>query len=266
MKAQVRELLGPSGPLARTLSGYEERPGQLAMAEAVERALRDERVVLCEAGTGTGKTLAYLLPALLSGKKVVVSTATRALQEQIFFKDIPLVARAFGLEPRVALMKGVSNYLCRRRFQEFRRSADSVRPGFSRSLAVVESWVNETHTGDLGELAALAEDDAVRLEVGSSSDTRIGPSCQYYEDCFVTQMKREAAAAQLVVVNHHLFFADIALRGPHPARVLPDYDAVVFDEAHQLEDVATEFFSVRISSGGDMVRALPTVAWTWRCR
>ena len=248
MKAEVRELLGPGGPLAHTLSGYEERPGQLAMAEAVERALRDERVVLCEAGTGTGKTLAYLLPALLSGKKVVVSTATRALQEQIFFKDIPLVARAFGIEPRVALMKGVSNYLCRRRFQEFRKSAESVRPGFARSLAVVQSWVQDTQTGDLGELAALSEDDAVRLEVASSSDTRIGPSCEHYEECFVTQMKREAAAAQLVVVNHHLFFADIALRGPHPARVLPDYDAVVFDEAHQLEDVATEFFSVRISS------------------
>lgn len=218
------------------------------MAEAVERALGEERLVLCEAGTGTGKTLAYLLPALLSGKKVVVSTATRALQEQIFFKDVPLVARAFGLEPRVALMKGVGNYLCRRRFEEFRRSPESVRPAFARSLGAVEAWVKETHSGDLGELASLAEDDVVRLEVASSSDTRIGPSCQYFEECFVTRMKREAMAAQLIVVNHHLFFADIALRGPHPARVLPDYDAVVFDEAHQLEDVATEFFSVRISS------------------
>lgn len=246
--SRVRELLGPNGPLARSLPGYEERPGQLAMAEAVERALGDERIVLCEAGTGTGKTLAYLLPALLSGKKVVVSTATRALQEQIYFKDVPLVARAFGLEPRVALMKGVSNYLCRRRFEEFRRSPESVRPAFARSLGVVESWVSETHSGDLGELASLPEDDAVRLEVSSSSDTRIGPSCQYFDECFVTRMKREAMGAQLIVVNHHLFFADIALRGPHPARVLPDYDAVVFDEAHQLEDVATEFFSVRISS------------------
>jgi ATP-dependent DNA helicase DinG len=218
------------------------------MAEAVERAILEDRIVLCEAGTGTGKTLAYLLPALLSGKKVVVSTATRALQEQIFFKDVPLVARAFGLEPRVALMKGVSNYLCRRRFEEFRRSPESARPGFARSLGVVESWVRETHSGDLGELASLSEDDAVRLEIASSSDTRIGPSCQHFEECFVTRMKREAMGAQLIVVNHHLFFADIALRGPHPARVLPDYDAVVFDEAHQLEDVATEFFSVRISS------------------
>lgn len=244
------------------LSGYEERPGQLAMAEAVERALSAERVVLCEAGTGTGKTLAYLLPALLSGRKVIISTATRALQEQIYFKDVPLVAAAFGLQPRVALMKGVGNYLCRRRFAEFRHSANALRPGFARGLGAVEAWVADTETGDLSELASLAEDDPVRLEVASSSDTRIGSACEHYNECFVTRMKREAEAAQVVVVNHHLFFADIALRGPHPARVLPDYEAVIFDEAHQLEDVATEFFSVRISSVriermlGDLERAL----------
>lgn len=242
------ELLGPKGPLARELPGYEERPGQAAMASAVERALRDDRVVLCEAGTGTGKTLAYLLPALLSGRKVIVSTATRALQEQIFFKDLPLVARAFGLSPRVALLKGVSNYLCRRRYSEFRLSAESIRPGHAESLRTVESWQRETETGDLAELAGLSEQDLVRLEVASSSDTRVGASCEHFEDCFVTRAKREAEEAQLVVVNHHLFFADLALRGPHPARVLPDYEAVVFDEAHQLEDVATEFFSVRVSS------------------
>lgn len=243
----IRSLFGPDGPLSRALPGYAERSGQGAMAEAVERALRDDRVVLCEAGTGTGKTLAYLLPALLSGRKVVVSTATRALQEQIFFKDLPLVARAFGLSPRVALLKGVSNYLCRRRYDEFRASAESLRPVHAESLATVESWVRKTESGDLAELAGLPEQDPVRLEIASSSDTRIGPPCVHYEDCFVTRAKREAEAAQLVVVNHHLFFADLALRGPHPARVLPDYEAVIFDEAHQLEDVATQFFSVRVS-------------------
>jgi ATP-dependent DNA helicase DinG len=246
--SRVRELLGPDGPLARALDGYELRSGQLAMAEAIERGLEEQRVVLCEAGTGTGKTLAYLLPALLSGRKVIISTATRALQEQIYFKDIPLVARAFGLQPQVALMKGVSNYLCRRRFSEFMNSAESLRPGHAASVTAAQSWLAETETGDLGELSALREDDPVRLEIASSSDTRVGAACPHFEECFVTRMKREAEAAQLVVVNHHLFFADLALRGPHPARVLPDYDAVVFDEAHQIEDVATEFFSVRISS------------------
>ncbi|MFO7178752.1 MAG: ATP-dependent DNA helicase [Pseudomonadota bacterium] len=244
----LRELFGPRGPFASELGAYEERPGQLAMAEAVERALREDRLLLCEAGTGTGKTLAYLVPALLSGRKVVVSTATRALEEQIVSKDIPIACRALGIEPRIALMKGVSNYLCRRRHAEFVKSPESLRPGYARSFAQVQSFVAETETGDLSELAGLPEDDPVRLEVASSTDTRIGSACSYYDECFVTRMKREAEAAQLVVVNHHLFFADVALRGPHPARVLPDYDAVVFDEAHQLEDIATEFFSVRVSS------------------
>jgi ATP-dependent DNA helicase DinG len=260
--SRVRELLGPSGPLAQALDGYEERPGQMEMAEAVERAFRDDCLVLCEAGTGTGKTLAYLLPALLSGKKVIVSTATRALQEQIYFKDLPLVAQAFGLVPRAALMKGLGNYVCKRRLAEFEANPESLRPGYARSLRTLKAWVEQTESGDLAELATLPEDDPLRLEVASSSETRVGPPCPHYDTCFVTRMKREAEAAQLIVVNHHLFFADIALRGPHPARVLPDYEAVVFDEAHQIEDVATDFFSLRVSNVrvarllGDVTRLL----------
>jgi ATP-dependent DNA helicase DinG len=217
------------------------------MAGAVEQALKNDRVLLCEAGTGTGKTLAYLVPAILSGKKVVISTATRALQEQIFASDLPLIQRALGLAPRAALMKGISNYLCRRRYAEFQVSPESLRPRHARSLENVAAWVRETETGDLAELAGIAEDDPIRFEIGSSSDTRLGAACDHYEACFVTQMRRDAEAARLVVVNHHLFFADLALRGPHPGRVIPDYDAVIFDEAHQLEDVATEFFGIRVS-------------------
>jgi ATP-dependent DNA helicase DinG len=217
------------------------------MADAVERALAEERVVLCEAGTGTGKTLAYLVPALLSGKKVVVSTATRALQEQIFFKDLPLAQRILDAPVEVTLMKGLGNYLCRRRWEELQRSEDATRPGMAGAIRTVKAWVEETETGDLGELAALREDDPTRLAVASSSETRLGQSCQYFDSCFVTRMRREADAARLVVVNHHLFFADLALRGPHPGHVLPDYDAVIFDEAHQLEDIATEFFGLRVS-------------------
>jgi ATP-dependent DNA helicase DinG len=217
------------------------------MADAVERALLEERIVLCEAGTGTGKTLAYLVPALLSGKKVVISTATRALQEQIFFKDLPLAQQILGLPVQATLMKGLGNYLCRRRFQEFLKSEEAARPGRARAIDTVRAWIEETETGDLGELAALREDDPTRLAIASSSETRLGQPCQYFDSCFVTRMRREAEAARLVVVNHHLFFADLALRGPHPGHVLPDYDAVVFDEAHQLEDIATEFFGVRVS-------------------
>jgi ATP-dependent DNA helicase DinG len=244
----VPRLLGPEGPLAAALPGYEARAGQLEMAVQVERALAEERVLLCEAGTGTGKTLAYLVPAILSGKKVVVSTATRALQEQIVTRDLPLIERALGLEPRAALMKGLSNYVCRRRYAEFGASAEAMRPSWARSLGVVRSWIPETETGDIGELAGLAEGDPIWREITSSSDTRVGATCRFYDECFVTQMKRDAEAARLVVVNHHLFFADLALRGPHPGHVIPDYDAVIFDEAHQLEDIATDFFGVRVSS------------------
>jgi len=243
----VADLLGPGGPLARGLDGYEQRAGQLEMAEAIERALGEERILLSEAGTGTGKTLAYLVPALLSGKKVVVSTATRALQEQVFFKDLPLVREVLGLRAEATLMKGLGNYLCRRRFEELVRSEEAQRPGLARSIDAVRAWIEETETGDLGELAGLSEDDPVRHGAASSSETRLGPICQHFETCFVTRMRREADAAQLVVVNHHLFFADLVLRGPHPGRVLPDYDAVIFDEAHQLEDIATEFFGIRVS-------------------
>ncbi|HEX6274848.1 MAG TPA: ATP-dependent DNA helicase [Polyangiaceae bacterium] len=245
--SRALHLLGPEGPLARGLVAYETRPGQLQMAHAVERALDDSRVLLCEAGTGTGKTLAYLVPAVLSGKKVVVSTATRALQEQIYYKDLPLVAKAIGREPRAALVKGLSNYLCKRRLGELRQSPEALKPSVARALAAIERWNDDTEMGDLAELASLREDDPVRLAVASSSETRLGPGCAHYDECFVTRMKREAESAQIVIVNHHLFFADLALRGPHPGRVLPDYDAVVFDEAHRLEDIATEFFGIRIS-------------------
>lgn len=259
------ELLGPDGPLARSLPAYEVRPAQLEMATAVENALANDRVLICEAGTGTGKSLAYLVPALLSGKKVIVSTATRALEEQIFWKDLPLIERALGVPVRAALMKGISNYLCRRRLAEFRASEDSLRPRYARSLAMVDDWINETESGDLAELAGIREDDPLRREIGSSSDTRVGAGCAYFHECFVTRMRREAEAAQLVIVNHHLFFADLALRGPHPARVIPDYDAVIFDEAHQLEDIATAFFGMRVSRArverllSDAERALTVV-------
>jgi ATP-dependent DNA helicase DinG len=217
------------------------------MADAVTRALSEDRVLFCEAGTGTGKTLAYLVPALLSGKKVVVSTATRALEEQIMHKDIPLIERALGRRVSVALMKGLSNYLCLRRFNEARDQPDSSVHKNPLRLKLLEQWYRESDSGDFAELAGIPEGDPLFSWVNSSSDTRVGPRCTYYDACFVTRMKRAAESAQLVVVNHHLFFADLALRGPHPGRVIPDYDAVIFDEAHQIEDVATLFFGVRVS-------------------
>jgi ATP-dependent DNA helicase DinG len=252
VSVSARDVLGPGSPLSRALAGWEMREGQVAMAEAVEDALARERHLLVEAGTGTGKTLAYLVPAVLTGRKVVVSTATRALQEQIFVKDLPLLTEALGAHgvaaPRVALMKGLSNYVCLRRLAEARASGEHLR---DRDFARIVAWLEQTETGDRAELADLAEDATVWRAVASSSDTRIGAGCEHFEECFVTRMRREAEDAQIVVVNHHLFLADLALRsGPRGARasVLPAYDAVVFDEAHQIEDIATDFFGVRVSS------------------
>lgn len=243
---RASDLLGPDGPLAVLLPGYEVRSGQQAMAEAVEATLTDERVLFCEAGTGTGKTLAYLLPALLSGKRVVISTATRALQDQLVEKDVPLAERILGRPVRAVVLKGLSNYLCQRRTAEFRAS-DLGAPSTRLKLPLLERWRLETETGDLSELAGIREDDPLLEAVRSSSDTRRGGPCPHYAECFVTKARQRADDAELVITNHHLFFADLALRGPHPGRVLPDYDAVVFDEAHQLEDVATLFFGVRVS-------------------
>jgi ATP-dependent DNA helicase DinG len=250
----VRWLLGPAGPLSLALDGYENREGQLAMAQAVERALDGDRVLLCEAGTGTGKTLAYLVPAILSGRKIVVSTATKALQEQIYTKDLPLIQGQLGLETAAVLVKGLGNYLCLRRFNELRQSPEAAAGGSTlRSLPLVEAWSRETETGDVAELAMLAEGDPIWREIASSSETRIGSSCAYFNDCFVTRMKREMEQARIIVVNHHLFFADLAVkmaasrRGFAGAGALPPYDAVIFDEAHELEDIATDFFGTRIS-------------------
>lgn len=246
--SNARELLGPSGPLARALRGYEVREGQLMMAEAVERSLAQEHLLICEAGTGTGKTLAYLVAALLSGKRVVVSTATRALQEQIFNNDLPLIRGALGLDGDAALMKGLGNYLCRRRWQEFTSQSQGIDARLQPRVASMRRWLATTTTGDFAELDDFGENDAVLPEVGSSTDTRVGQGCRHFSDCFVTQMRRRAEQARLIVVNHHLFFADLALRGPHPGRVIPDYDAVILDEAHQIEDVATGFFGLRVTS------------------
>jgi ATP-dependent DNA helicase DinG len=247
----ARDVLGPGSPLAKALPGWEHRDGQLAMAQAVEIALEEERHLLVEAGTGTGKTLAYLVPAVLSGRKVVISTATRALQEQIFVKDLPLVAQAlepYGVRVQAALMKGLSNYACLRRFEEARASGTH---GTDKEFARIEAWMKETESGDRAELADLPEDARAWLSVASSSDTRIGAGCDHYGRCFVTRMRREAEEAQIVVVNHHLFLADLALRtGPRGAHasVIPNYDAVIFDEAHQVDDIATDFFGTRVSS------------------
>jgi ATP-dependent DNA helicase DinG len=243
--APAPDALAPGGSLSAAIPHFEDRPEQRRMSAAVATALADDRPLLVEAGTGTGKTLAYLVPALTSGKRIVVSTGTRALQDQIVRHDLPLLREILG-RPFVAVaLKGVANYVCRRKLDEVRRS--SPRPG--GALAAVLDWVDETTSGDRAELDGVPEDAPVWAEVTTTPDTRIGPRCPYFERCFVTGARRAADKADLILVNHHLYFADLALRAAYPgARVLPDHDAVIFDEAHQLEDVATEHFGVRMST------------------
>lgn len=255
MTSPAAALLGGEGPLAKRLAGYEERTGQLEMARAVERALADDRILLCEAGTGTGKTLAYLVPALASGRRVVVSTASKALQEQIVQKDLPLIAEHLGLEVDAVLLKGLGNYLCLRRFQELRDGFVETGRGkgsreVERALPIVEAWARGTVTGDRAELAELEESHSIWPLVVSSSETRIGPRCEHHDACHVTRLRRAAERAQLLIVNHHLLFADLALKGDHPGGVLPPYDVLILDEAHRVEDVATAFFGSSVSTGG----------------
>jgi ATP-dependent DNA helicase DinG len=248
----VEGVLGEGGALSAALPGYEHRPSQLAMARAVADALDRHRFLLAEAGTGTGKTLAYLVPAVLSGKRVVISTATRTLQEQIFLKDLPLLREKVGLPVTAALLKGRNNYLCAARFERFEKQPLFATPDDAREWDAFRAWAYETDTGDRAE-TALPDDWASWSQVSTTSDSCTGAKCAFFETCFVTRARRAAADCQLVIVNHALFFADLALKlrgaGELQLGVLPAYDAVVFDEAHALEDVATEYFGLTASSG-----------------
>jgi ATP-dependent DNA helicase DinG len=244
----VREVLGPGGLLAQALPSYEPRASQLDMAAQVADALSTRRPLIVEAGTGTGKTLAYLVPAILSGMKVVISTGTKNLQEQIFKKDVPLLAAELPVSFSAACMKGISNYLCRRRFGEYAAS-EATLGSIDSLLDVLRAWEEKTDSGDRAELPQLSDDAPIWREVSATAETRLGVRCPHYEDCFVTRARRRAQAADLVIVNHHLFFADLALRTNWPqAQLLPAYEAVIFDEAHQLEDVVTDYFGTGVST------------------
>jgi ATP-dependent DNA helicase DinG len=246
--AHAGDVLAPGGGLARTIPDYEDRAEQRAMSAAVARALDDERALIVEAGTGTGKTLAYLVPALASGKRVVVSTGTRALQDQIARHDVPLLRSMLARPFSAVVLKGVSNYACRRKLAEL-ASRNVSRSAPDVSIDALVDWAAHSETGDRAEVEWLAESAPLWADATTTPDARIGARCPHFERCFVTQARRRADQAQLVLVNHHLYFADRALRASYPgARILPEHDAVIFDEAHQLEDVATEHFGARIST------------------
>ncbi|MDD3609884.1 MAG: ATP-dependent DNA helicase [Halothiobacillaceae bacterium] len=245
---RVEDWLGDDGPFAEALSGFAPRAVQQRMAALVDEALRTQGTLVVEAGTGVGKTFAYLLPALLSGRKVLVSTGTKHLQDQLFSKDIPLVRRVLGRPVDVALLKGRANYLCPWRLQRLTDSGQLRSREYVEGLQRVRFWAAGTRSGDIGECESLAEDHPLWPMVTSTSDTCLGSECPELENCPVMKARRRAQEADVVVVNHHLFFADLALREEGFAELLPHADAVILDEAHQLPEVAAQFFGESLSA------------------
>ena len=250
------QFFAPGGLLSKTHPAYEFRRGQLQMAQAVEEALEEKRHLIVEAGTGTGKTLAYLLPVIRSGKRVIISTGTKNLQEQLFFKDVPALERALFPEGdrklSVCYMKGRNNYLCRKKLIDL--TDQPVLSGLEEieHYRAIAAWEKTTQSGDRAELAELPEASAVWHKLDARADTCLGQKCKDYDRCFITEMRRRAAESDIIIVNHHLFFADLSIKleaeGAPDAGVLPDCGAVIFDEAHELEDIAGNYFGISVSN------------------
>jgi ATP-dependent DNA helicase DinG len=244
----IEEIFGPGGLLEKSHSGYEFRPSQLEMAKIVEQAFRRHQHVIIEAGTGTGKTLAYLIPAIRSGRRVVVSTATKSLQEQLFQKDLPFLQRHLAPNLKAVLMKGRANFLCRQKVHQL--GDQPVLKGIDEVdwFSQIRDWERVTETGDRNELTFLPDDAELWNRIDARSDLCTGQKCPEYQRCFITAMHQRAHEADLIIVNHHLFFADLALRQDDFGSILPEYSAVVFDEAHEIEGVASDYFGRQLSS------------------
>ncbi len=245
----MKEIFGPGGLLEKCMwRGYEHRPGQLEMAEVVHDAFEGHHHAIVEAGTGTGKTLAYLLPAICSGRRVVISTATKSLQEQLYQKDIPFLQKHFAPNLKVAVMKGRANFLCRAKLHQM--ADQPMLRGMEEldAFRQIKDWARLTETGDRAELAFLPDDSELWTRLDARRDTCTGQKCPEFSQCFVTAMHQRAQEADLIIVNHHLFFADLALKQDDFGRILPEYSAVVFDEAHEIEDVASDYFGRQISN------------------
>ena len=256
--ASLYQFFAPGGILSKTHPAYEFRRGQLQMAQAVEEALEQKRHLIVEAGTGTGKTLAYLVPVIRSGKRVIISTGTKNLQEQLFYKDVPFLEQALGSglsegsRLSVCYMKGRNNYLCRKKLYDL--TDQPVLSGLEEieQYRAIAAWEKTTSTGDRAELAELPETSLLWHKLDARADTCTGQKCSQWERCFITEMRRRAMESDIIIVNHHLFFADLAIKlqadGAPDAGILPDAGAVIFDEAHELEDVAGNYFGISVSN------------------
>ena len=252
----LARIFGPEGPLARELPAYRLRAEQLAMAEAVARTIDEGGQLVAEAGTGTGKTFAYLIPALLSGGKVIVSTGTKTLQDQLFNRDLPLVRDALKVPITVALLKGRANYVCHYHLERARQQDSFASRADARYLKQIESFARTSTSGDKAELADVPDNAGIWGQVTSTRENCLGGECPNYGECFVMNARKEALAADVVVINHHLFFADVVLKDEGLADLLPKCNTVILDEAHQLPDTATLFFGEEVTAGqlGELAR------------
>jgi ATP-dependent DNA helicase DinG len=248
LEDRVEAALSDAGPLAAAFDAFEPRPGQRQLAAAVARTFTGGGVLVAEAGTGTGKTLAYLLPAVLSGQRVLISTGTRTLQDQVFFKDLPALAQALGVEIQAAYMKGRTNFLCLHRFGQLKEAEAGMPPADRAWLHRIAEWAGVTETGDRAEIDDLPDDAPIWNEITATSDQCLGRECPQFNDCFITRMRERAAAAHIVIVNHHLLCADASVREGGFGAVIPECDCAVIDEAHQLEDVVTQYFGVSLGT------------------
>ena len=249
LSQSVREVFTPQGPLARATAFFQPRDGQTDMAVAVAHTIENGGSLVVEAGTGVGKTFAYLVPALLSGERVLVSTATKTLQDQLFARDIPELLQALGLPLRLAMLKGRGSYLCQQRLELAQQAATLPDRTAVRSLAQVQAWSRTTTTGDLAEVPSLDERSALIPLITSNRDNCLGSPCPHWRDCHVNAARREAMAADVVVINHHLFFADMAVRESGMAELLPTVRVVIFDEAHQLNETGIQFLGKQLGTG-----------------
>lgn len=248
MSTDAASLLGADGPFAREVPGFAPREQQTTMASAVEEAIADRQTLIAEAGTGTGKTFAYLVPALMSGKRVIVSTGTKALQDQLFHRDLPRVRSVLGARLKAALLKGRANYLCLYRMEQAHRDGRFASREQVAQIQTIRAWASRTVSGDKAELVEIPEDSPLWPQVTSSTENCIGSDCPNFAECHVVKARQAAQEADIVIVNHHLLFADLAIRQEGFGEILPGADAFILDEAHQVPELAGQFFSTTVSA------------------
>ena len=244
----VIDILGDKGVFAKKLEGFKVRKVQIELADTIAETIENEGTLIAEAGTGTGKTFAYLVPAILKNKKTIVSTGTKNLQEQLYYRDLPKVIEIMGLKPKIRLLKGRSNYLCHHRMYQALHSRLAHSPDYALPLQLIESWSHKTTVGDKAELEQIDENDLIWRHVTSTADNCLGSECPSFVDCLVMKARRRAMDADILVVNHHLLFADMALKQEGFGELLPESKVVILDEAHQIPEIASKFFSQSFSS------------------